>query len=189
MAHKTDNDLHNQSLQFPFLLSCPHREKSLAFSGLYMKITEIHTRLLLPSAGYELALNEPYLTSEWFNADLKGTTKAHWSWWSWLLLCQNHSQFWPVGNHPQYSRNGKAKVGYGDTSQGVSLVKILQKHHWDGNFPLNQSSFRIQQNWIKEGMGGWLEEATRKKIVMRDNFFYYFHCHEIHWMVCFLWCL
>lgn len=128
--------------RFHFCYLAHTGKKGLPFAGLYMKITEIHARLLLTSAGYELALNEPYLTSEEFNADLKGTTVAHWSWWSWLPLCQNHSQFQPAANHLQYSRYGKAKVGCGDTSQGVPLVKNLQKHDWDGNLPLNQSSFR-----------------------------------------------
>lgn len=31
IAHRTDNDLHNQSLLFPFLLSCSHKEKRFCF--------------------------------------------------------------------------------------------------------------------------------------------------------------
>lgn len=150
---------------FHFCYLAHTRQKGLTFSCLYMKITEIHARLLLTSAEYELALNELYLTSEQFNADLKGSTVAHQFQWSRFLLCQNHFQFQPAANHPKYSRYGKAKVGCGNTSQGLSLVKNLQKHHWDGNIPLNQSSFGefSRTGERKEWVGG-LKKEPRKKL-------------------------
>lgn len=106
-----------------------------------------------------------------------------------LLLCQNHSQFRPAANHPQCSRHGKAEAGCGNASQGVPSVSKLQKHHWAGNVPLNQSSSRAQQNWRKQGVGGWAEEGTGKKSVKRANCFYCFHGHEIYGMAYFLWCV
>lgn len=90
---------------------------------------------------------------------------AHQSWWYWLLWCQNQSHFKPSANNPQYRRCRKAKVGWGNTSQGVPLVKTLQKHHWDGNVPLNQSNFgEFSRTGERKGWVGGLKKKPGKKL-------------------------